>query len=663
MSASTSQPLPAAERTLIIATAGHVDHGKSSLVGRITGVDTDTLAEEKARGLSINLGYAYHHFESTVDGKPCANTIGFVDVPGHTDFIGNMLAGVGAVDAALLIVAADDGVMPQTLEHVAILNLLGISRLAVALTKIDRSDPEQIARVQEQIGDLLRDTGFADSPVFPVSNTSGEGVPALVTYLQDWCGDNTPDTTDLQQHYFRYLIDRSFSVKGIGTVVTGSARAGRASTGATVLHTGTGATAKLRGLRLDQTAIAEIARGQRAAANITLNHADITRGDWLVDPKLYHPVTRFDARIQFLANAGQLLEHAHYHLYMGASHHIVTLRKLDPDGNHFYQIKSNERLIAHYGDRFVLRDPAADHTIAGGKVIDIFVPRRGRASPQRLAVLEALDQDTATAIGTLLPLLPEGLDLDQFALTRNLRPEALQARLDQLQQEGLPAVALRREESVLPVLLHEDLLQTHSASILEYLRDYHAAHSNQQGVSEPALSRETRFAGSHRLFSAILQLLLQQGQIKRTGTLLHLPSHETALSAEEQEFLTRVRPILLEAGLVPPRTRELVELTGIPLKPLDRLLRQISRAGTLIKVAENRYYLPETIMAIAEVAERLVTDNADDEAFTVIQFRDASGIGRNLCIEILEYFDRIGFTRRDGNSRFLRTDKDNIFGK
>lgn len=662
MPASNAQQHPAEERSLIIATAGHVDHGKSSLVARITGVDTDTLAEEKARGLTINLGYAYLHFESVHTGVHSTNTIGFVDVPGHTDFIGNMLAGVGAVDAALLVIAADDGIMPQTIEHCAILNLLGVSRLAVALTKIDRVDAAQIAFITDQIRDLLKNTEFAHAELFQVSNTSGEGIPALITHLQRWCDDVDTQSETLQQHHFRYLIDRSFTVKGIGTVVTGTARAGYARTGDSVLHTGTGATTKIRGLRLDQTVIAGIEHGQRAAANITLGHLDLSRGDWLVDPQLYHPISRFDARIQFLASAEPVLENAHYHLHIGASHHIVTLRNLDPNTNRYFQIKSNDPLVAHFGDRFILRDPAADHTIAGGRVIDIFVPRRGRASEQRLAALAAMDQTDAEAIAALIELLPEGLDLEQFALTRNLRVEPLQNLLASLLNEGLQAVALKREKAELPVLLHRDLFESHCTNIIEHLKKFHAAHGNLQGISEPMLSREIRFEGSHRLFNALLQQLLQKGLVKRTGTLLHLPGHATALSQEEEDFLTRVRPILIAAGRVAPRTRELVDTTGIPLKALDRLLRQITKAGTLIKVAENRYYLPETMMELAEFVETLVNTNTDDEGFTVIQFRDASGIGRNLCIEILEYFDRIGFTRRDDNKRFLRTDKDNIFG-
>ena len=659
---STTSPVTTGdERTLIIATAGHVDHGKTSLISHITGVDTDTLPEEKARGLSINLGYAYLHFASSINGVATANTIGFVDVPGHTDFINNMLAGVGAVEAALLVVAADDGIMPQTREHVAILQLLGVSKLAVALTKVDRVDESRIQAVQNEINQLLQNSTLEGASIFPVSNLDGSGVDELSLHLQSWLQDATP-TTD-SDHYFRFLIDRSFTVKGIGTVVTGSARAGSAAVGASVLHTGTGAMTKLRGLRLDQTSIETISRGQRAAANITLGHDDISRGDWLVDARSFNAVSRFDASVHFIVDELQIVENAQYHLHIGASHHIVTLRRLAPEHTNYFQIKSHDLINTHFGDRFVIRDPAAQHTIAGGRVIDIFVPRRGRANAQRLAALKAMDQGAQKAIADLLPLLPDGLDLNQFSLCRNLTVPAIESILTALKEDGLAFTALPQEKLTHPVLLHGDAMRSYADAILAYLEKFHAANSNQQGISEPALSRDVRFEGSHRLFQGILHELVKQGRVKRTGTLLHLPDHQTSLSPEEQQFLNKVRPILLQAGNIPPRTRELVDMTGIPLKPLDKLLSLMNKAGTLIKVAENRYYLPETIMELAEFTEKLVAANADDEGFSVIQFRDATGIGRNLCIELLEYFDKIGFTRRDGNSRFLRTDKENIFGK
>lgn len=663
MSQASQEKIQPNTRSLIIATAGHVDHGKTSLVNQITGTDTDTLSEEKSRGLTIVPGYAYQHFSSEENGVTFDNTLGFVDVPGHIDFINNMLAGVGAVDGAMLVVAADDGIMPQTLEHLAILDLLAVPRGVIALTKIDRCEPERIHSVTTQIQQLLKNTSLRDAPIFPVSNATAAGIPELVDYLHSMLGDDIARRDSEQGEYFRYLIDRSFTAKGIGTVLTGSVRAGSAKPGDTVKHSASSEATKLKGARLDKSDLEEIHKGQRAALSVSLNHKLVNRGDWLIDEALYYPLTRFDARISFIEENFTLRSSAQYHLYIGASHHVVTIRQLGSDQDRYFQIKSAEPLFAHYADRFIIRDPASQHTIGGGKVIDIFVPRRKRSSESRLAVLAALDCDSISSLTQLLELLADGINLQQFSICRNHTEAAIQLLCQQLQAKNVAFVSLKLEKQSLPILLHEKYFSKYRQQFLSQIGEFHSQHGNQQGISEPALSHAVDFSGSHVLFHGILQSLVKDGAIKRTGTLLHLPSHQVALSQEEQDFLARIRPILLKAGNVPPRTRELVELTNIPLRSLESILRQSTKAGTLVKVAENRHYLPETIMTLAGFTEQLAAANEDDEGFSVIQFRDTSQIGRNLCIEILEYFDRVGFTRRDGNSRFVRTDKANIFGK
>jgi len=651
-----------ARRCLIVASAGHVDHGKTSLVSHITGVDTDTLAEEKARGLSINLGFAYYHFSRNTETGKQAHSIGFVDVPGHTDFINNMLAGVSAVEAALLVIAADDGIMPQTREHLAILDLLGIKQGLIAITKIDKVDAHQLATVTADVDNLLAGTSLHDVPIVPVSNANQQGIPEVIEHLQSLAQDDqAPSNPDPHSH-FRYQIDRSFTVKGMGTVVTGTVRSGHVSIGSNLLHSATNETTKLRGLRLDQDEVTEAAKGQRVAANITIAYGQISRGDWLMDAAICHPVFRFDARLRLL-EPHQIHSRAdtEYHLFLGASHHVVQIRKLADDSQPWYQIASSQPVFAHYGDQFVLRDPASQHTIGGGHVVDIFVPRRRRASPQRLAQLAALDQDNLSALQTLLETETTGINLAEFAIGRNCTDANLDALLSQLAENSF--LSLTVNNMAKPLLLRKQYYDQHCNSIKDSLARYHQSNSNQQGISEPALSKTVKFTGSHLLFHSLLKNLTETGAIKRSGTLLHLPEHKARLSAEESAFLEKVRPLLQEAGFVAPRTRELVEMTGIGLKPLDNILKQTAKAGNLIRVADNRYYLPETIMQLAEFTEQLAQQSELDEGFSVIQFRDtANTIGRNLCIEILEYFDKVGFTRRDGNSRFIRTDKENIFG-
>ncbi|MDP6652360.1 MAG: selenocysteine-specific translation elongation factor [Gammaproteobacteria bacterium] len=661
MAESSSVDNILSEKSLIVATAGHVDHGKTALIRHITGTDTDTLSEEKARGFSINLGYAYYHFSNSVNGQSFNNTIGFVDVPGHSDFINNMLAGVGTVDYALLVVAADDGIMPQTREHLAILDLLGISSGVVALSKVDKCDESRIQFVSKEITALLASTSLRDAPIFQISNISGQGIEELTCHLQNVI--NSRDGTKLHSpdHNARLLIDRSFTVKGIGTVITGSVRAGNIKVGDSVLHTGSGQETKIRGLRQDNKDIERVDSGQRTAANIGINVDAIKRGDWLIQPELYMPIQRFDACIKLIEPEFTLLNSAQYHLHLGAAHHIVTVRCIDEQAQ-LFQVASHEPMIANFGDRFILRDPASQHTIGGGNVLDIFVPRRKRTSETRIKVLYALNNKSLEALSALLQLSPQGIDLDQFVVCRNISQCALQELLDSLDDKGSSFSKLAIEKRRFPTLLDGTYFSAYKRQILDQIQSFHSVHSNQQGISETALSKAINFEASHRLLHAILQVLIDEEIINRTGTLLHLPTHELVLSMEESAFLAKVHPLLVKAGNIPPRTRELVEQTGIPLQNLEQILKQISKAGNLIRVAENRYYLPETIMALAEFTEQLAETDSDGTGFSVIQFRDASGIGRNLCIEILEYFDRIGFTRRDGNSRYLRTDKKNIFG-
>ena len=649
-------------KSLIVATAGHVDHGKTSLVNFITGTDTDTLAEEKQRGLTINLGFAYHQFVQTIDNETYKCTLGFVDVPGHIDFISNMLAGVGSVDFVLLVVAADDGIMPQTREHLAIIKLMGIKQGAVALTKVDRVESDRVGKLKTEIEILLSGSGLQSSPLFPLSNQSGEGIKDLVSHLKHELKNKNIDEHNIANKIFRFLIDRTFSVKGVGTVATGSTRVGQASKDSKTLCTGDGQATRIRGLRLHEDVIDTVVSGQRAALNIDIDLDQVTRGDWLVDPANYHPLSRFDGTFSLLENNTEIKPSSEYHLYLGASHHIVNLRYLDPDSKRFVQIKSSDALFAHYGDRFIIRDPASEYTLGGGEVGDTFVPRKKRSSKQRLETLKAMCNKDSTALVAMTEIAEEGMDLKQFAINRNLTTNYINYLLSSLQAENYPLVRLELKPNGTNVLLHKKFFDGYRRQIIDQIDNFHGSNPSQQGISEPSLSRSVNFSGSHFLFNVLLQSLIDDDQVTRTGTLLHKPEHRTTLSKEEKEFIAKIKPILEKSGNVAPRTRELVEMTGIPLKHLENILRETAKAGSIIRVADNRYYLPGTIMALAEFMEQLAANNTNDEGFSVIQFRDASGIGRNLCIEILEYFDKIGFTRRDGNARYLRTEKENIFG-
>ena len=639
---------PYRQRTLTIATAGHVDHGKTLLVRNLTGVDTDTLAEEKSRGLTINPGFAYKQYQA--DGGDCL--LGFVDVPGHIDFIGNMLAGVGAVDAAMLVVAADDGVMPQTGEHAAILDLLDIRAGCIVLTKTDRASKTRLNKVKSQVRELLAGGALAEAPIFPVANLSGDGIDRLGDYLHRLLLAKRRRGQSPGQQRFRFLIDRCFSVRGIGTVVTGSCRGGAAASGQTLLHADSGAEVRLRGIRIHEHDRRDVLEGERAALNITLDQDLAARGHWLLDARPHHPANRFDARLRLLPGVAQPRPNTRYHLHLGAGHCLATLRRLGD--SEWFQIKTREALHACYGDRFILRDPAASRTLGGGTVVDIFVPARGRETPERLAWLAAMDQPSETACRALAALLPEGLDLGRFGLCRNLGPVALGNLADEMRKPPASCIALLLENSEHPRLLSQEHCRRHCQTLLAAIAGYHSAHPDRQGIGESQLPGLPGPKPPPPLLKALAARLLETGDLQRSGSLLHLPGHSTRLGEQVEQLLDKLHPILRKADLTPPRTRELAEMTGTPLAELEKILRQAEISKRLVKVAGNRHYLPETIARLAALVERLAGSPGDKRGFSVIAFRDASGIGRNLCIEILEYFDSIGFTRRDGNLRFPR---------
>ena len=656
MSAANSQPVHNTGHSFIIATAGHVDHGKTSLVRALTGTDTDTLREEKERGLTINLGFAYSEEQLPDEESSC--TLGFVDVPGHRDFIHNMLAGVGSVNAALLVIAADDGIMPQTREHLTILDLLGVELAVVAISKCDSCDAEKLDQLTASIQKLLAGTSMASAEIIPTSSKSGVGLTSLKRELLKLA--QIKRLRNSGQRHFRFQVDRSFSVKGIGTVVTGTTLAGQARREQSVALGRSNEQFRMRGLRLHESEIDQICHGERAAINLAgANHKELQRGDWLHDPWLHHPVTRFDAFMHWHGKQAPA-SGAQYHLHIGAAHQLVSLRQLGAGDEPWFQIKCPQPLCIHYGDRFIIRDPAGTETLGGGHVVDIFVPRKHRASAERLAALTALDQCDEDALIALLKNSDCGVDQQQFRLSRNLTEVGMEKALEKARDAGTEILTIRSDSNH-NISFSRTRFEDLGKRLLHAVRKFHDNNPSLTGIAEPQISRELSFAGSFALLQAVVGKLLELGMLQRTGSLYHLPAHSAKVSVEEQVFITTIRPLLEAAGRIPPRTRELAESTGLPLARIEAVLKSATRSGLAIKVADNRYFLPETILELAGFTETLIATNSDDGGFSVIDFRDGSGIGRNLCIEILEFFDHCGFTRRDGNTRYLRTEKENVF--
>ncbi|MDE0941649.1 MAG: selenocysteine-specific translation elongation factor [Alphaproteobacteria bacterium] len=647
---------------MIIATAGHVDHGKTTLVRALTGVDTDRLPEEKKRGLTIDIGFAYEEVEAGV-------IMGFVDVPGHERFVKNMLAGVASIDLALLVVAADDGVMPQTEEHLAILGLLGIPQGAVAITKIDRVDPERVAEVVEKVRALLSTTPLAGAPLFPVSGETGTGMAALQQHLKDAARSHAERAVEGQ---FRLSIDRAFTVPGAGLIVTGAVFSGQVHVGDRLILSsadkGEGIEARVRGLRaLDRDA--DVGRaGQRCAINIAggdLHQSLVSRGDWLQGEAVLPPVRKFDARVRVLESEAKPLAHwtpVHLHLAAGdVTGRIAVLgdRRIPSGEDALAQLVLDAPIGALFGDRFILRDQSAQRTLAGGIVIDPFPPHRGRAKPERLSMLAAMEASVpASALSNMVGVATNGVNFRQFCESRNL----LATESDDLRSlDGQVLLASPDGDLVLSQDRWTQITQT----ILAALAAFHKKQPDTVGPNDnalrAALTSPTTPPPAPKLLAAASAGMIEQRSIIRDGISLRLPTHSPRPSDADLELWKQVSLILEEGGIRPPRVREVAEELKIDPKRMEAFMQRCARQGRLMAVAPNRFFPPAAVWELAEVVEKLCAA-ATDDGFSAAAFKNETGIGRNVAIEVLEFFDASGLTRRKGNMRELRRPAAEVFG-
>ncbi len=451
---------------MIIGTAGHIDHGKTTLVRALTGVDTDRLPEERARGISIELGYAY---------TPLANgdVLGFVDVPGHEKFVHTMLAGASGIDFALLAVAADDGVMPQTREHLDILRLLGVPAGAIAITKIDVVETGRIADVERELRALVAHTVLAGAPIFAVSARTGAGLDALRRLLEARAQAHRRRADD---GHFRLAVDRSFALTGIGTVVTGTVHSGEIAVGAHLVIAPGGTQVRVRSIHAQNRASERARAGERCALNLVgIGHQDVGRGDWVVAPPIGLATGRFDARLELLDGETKAFgSAAALHVHVGTARvpgRLVTLEaQVDGTGSGsrpLAQLVLQAPIAAWRGDRFILRDASAMRTIGGGRVLDPFAPARYRRSPQRLTVLRALEADTpASQLTALIGCEPLGVDLRRFASAGNVRDVSAvvpEAGVRRVTGEGVDFAIAEGHWQTLQVRAEEHLATFHQA--------------------------------------------------------------------------------------------------------------------------------------------------------------------------------------------------------
>jgi selenocysteine-specific elongation factor len=642
---------------MIVGTAGHIDHGKTTLVRALTGVDTDRLPEEKKRGISIELGYAFLDAPPR-DGR--TERIGFIDVPGHERLVHTMLAGATGIDVALLLVAADDGVMPQTREHLAVLTLLGVSRGAVVVTKADRADAARLDAVRGEVAALVAATPLATAPTFVVSATTGDGVAALKAWLSDEAQRaDTPGDAGLG---FRLAIDRAFTLDGVGTVVTGTVHSGSVQVGDELeLTPAPQATrVRVRSVHAQNRAVERAVAGQRCALALAGIAKDvITRGQWLTAPAVALASDRIDVQLTLWhGEAHALRSGAPVHVHLGASDTPGTVAILDgadplpPGASARAQLVLRRPIGAWRGERVVLRDASASRTLAGGRVLDPFAPVRYRRTPQRLALLQAHDQATAQErLAGLLAASAMGIDLQRWSRAEGLHAASLSTLTAPAliaNSDGQPAWALDGQAA-----------QAARDAVVGSLREYHRRQGEELGPDAARLRRLALPKLPEPLWRALLTNLLAQGEVRQRGAFVHLPEHGVKLSAVEERIAQKVATLLAAAGFEGSWVRDLARDTHEPEALMRTTLARLAQRGELHQVVKDLFYPPAAIQKLAAIAREVGASQASRGAeVTAATFRDATQLGRKRAIQVLEYFDRVGLLRRVGDVHRLRSDTD-----
>jgi selenocysteine-specific elongation factor len=630
-------------RHVILGTAGHIDHGKTMLIKAITGVDTDRLAEEKRRGISIDLGFAEMRL-------PTGRILGVVDVPGHERFVKNMLAGASGIDIVLLVVAADDGVMPQTEEHLAIIDLLGVSRGIVAITKADLVDEEWLTTVEEDVRRALQGTSLAGAPILAVSSIAGKGIPELLSKLEELTDEVIERDTGLP---FRLPIDRVFTLKGAGTVVTGTLWSGRVSpeTQAEILPKGL--SVRIRSVQVHGKPAEEAYAGQRVALNLAgVKPSDLERGDVVLEPGSLTASMMFDAHFRLLSSAKNLRNRARVRVHHGTHEVMGRVVLLDreellPGEDAFVQLRLESAVVPRYKDRFIVRSYSPAHTVGGGEVL-LSHPLKHRRK-ERLVVEE-------------LEILRRGNPLEVVGLALKEKPlsESELARRCEIQtqmvRDGLKALLAVKEVTALKSEGEEIFWLSSSFDrlkelIVSWLREYHKANPLSPGVSRETLRQKQMKLLPARVADAALAFMAREGLVRVQGETVSLAEAGPRLTEEQKALVANLEGELLGRKFSPPSPEELVGEFNQKPQEIKALLNVLISQGTVVAVKQGLYFHRE---ALTEIEEKLREFLQKSGKMTVSQFRDLIDTSRKYAVPLLEYFDSKKLTRREGDFRVLR---------
>jgi len=623
-------------RGVIVGTGGHVDHGKTSLVRALTGVETDRWAEERERGLTIDIGFA--PLESVMDGEA-----GIVDVPGHEDFVKNMLAGSTGVDVLLLVVAADEGPMPQTREHVTIARLLGIRSGVVALNKIDRVDSEWLELVREATRDeLTKLLGHSDWPIVDVSATTGEGLSDLREAIRvASAGSRRRDPSDL----FRMPVDRSFSVRGAGTVVTGTTWSGTVRVGESLGVQPGDMTARVRSLQVHGEEREEVGPGMRCAmALVGVDAARVDRGSVVLGPGKWRPLSRLGVRLEVPPGSAREVDHGQrVRLYLGTSEVMARVRtvkrgSVSAGGRGWAVLDCEQSVVARVGDRFVLRFYSPVTTVGGGQVCALDPPRGWRAQVGKWsAILDGPPEDSAVAAVNAAG--GAGLKADDVSLVTGICPSTGHELLN-----GSPAVT-----RVGGAWYGRPSVDAAAAAVLAHLRTAHGLRRRSSAESLEAVRAGLSVRFSTDLVEYVVGRLASAGEVVVEGPGIRLAGHEPGLSDSEQQSLRDLEAALVSADLAPPPPSDLANALGVDRDLLNDLLKLLVERGLAVRVTPEMFLM----RSAEERARATIRRLSSSVAVPPGEFRQALGLSRKHLIPLLEYMDRVGVTRRTPEGRIL----------
>jgi len=631
---------------IVLGTAGHVDHGKTALIKALTGVDTDRLKEEKERGITIELGFASLRLS---DGRIC----GVVDVPGHERFVKNMVAGAAGIDMVMMVIASDEGVMPQTREHLQICSLLNIRKGLVALTKIDMVDRDWLELIREDIVGFLEGSFLEGAPIIPVSAVAGEGILELRSAIETIAAGITeePDTG-----LFRLPVDRVFTIRGFGTVVTGTLRSGQVNVADSVQILPGSVTAKVRGLQVHNAAVAKAEAGQRTAVNLQgLDKADIERGQVLVHPDTMTPTLRVDTSLEYLPPDKKKIKHRSLvRFHAGTSEVMARILLMDQDelqpGEKAYaQFLTAEPVVVMAGDHFVIRSYSPVTTLGGGLIVDP-LPRKHRRNDE--AVLEQFERlhfgaEEEKTVTIIERSGPEGIPLSLLVMRTGLPAAKLTNILDDLLSRHALIVLDKENQTVVSASFHQDLQER----ILQQLSAYHRKYPLKEG----SLKEELRSAlGRHvpvRLFLSAVQSLARGGKIVLEREIIRLAEHTVSLQDDLEELREALGLLYREAGLTPPTMREVMEHCAGKKDSARKIMDVMLREGVLVKISEDLYFHRDSLQTLRENYKKLLLKEGKA---TPASFRELTGLSRKFIIPLMEYFDLTKLTIRAGEHRLLR---------